>query len=587
METIKSKISNELYDYLLKYKEDCLNGKYTGIVNIVSRYHKEFLEEIKNITSFLNINAKPCERLYCIYNNITAQPKCLYCDNNVLFDNVYVGYHPICKNKKCIIKKINDTYDKKYIGGRKNKEIIDKVKATKLKKYGDENYHNMLKTKETNLKKYGVEYVLKSEKIKEKVKKTKLKKYGDEFYTNREQAAKSYKNRTLEEKKSTTSKKEKTMQEKYGVNSSLQLEHVRVAASNGKVKKYIENVRQLCEKNNAEYLDYIKKENMHLCKCKKCNEIFKISKQYILYHNLDTDSFFCPNCSLSRYSNFEKEISKFLDSYNIKYINNYRFYYTKNNYHECDIFLPEYNLGIECNGVYWHSELYRDKKYHIRKKEFIENEGNNLIFIWEDDWKNSTKREIIKSRILSKIGKCEKIYARQCTLKEISYKDANDFLNNYHLYGSSISKYNFGLFFNDELISVMTFSKARKIINSNSSGYEMVRFATKNNITIVGGMSKMINHFKKQIKTEHIYSYVDLDWSKLKNNSYEKIGFNIIKQTEPDYWWCINGIRENRIKYMKHKLVEMGYDKNKTENEIMYENKHYKIYGCGNLLVKI
>lgn len=587
MESIKSRVSKDFYNYLIKYKDDCLKGKYTGIVNIVSRYHKEYLEELIALTNFLSINAKPCERLYCLYNKITKQPKCKYCDKEVSFDNVLVGYHSICKSRDCINKKTNETYNEKYIDGRKSKDIINKVKQTKLERYGSENYNNIEKIKQTNLSKYETEYAISNKDVIKKSKLTKLERYGDEYYTNREKAVESHKKTLSMNKENIINKKENTMLERYGVKSSLQLKNVRDAAVDGKVKKYIEKAKDLCEKNNVLHLGYNKQEGLHLCRCKKCNSNFKVTKQYILYHKLEEDLSFCPNCGNIKRSKFENEVCDFLKQQNINYICNYKFYYTSHNYYECDIFLPEYNIGIECNGVYWHSELYRDKKYHINKKNFIEEKGVNLIFIWEDNWKNSIKREIIKSRIMSKINLTNKIYARKCKIKEISYKEASDFLTINHLYGSSKSKYNIGLFYNNTLVSVMTFSKARKMISSNSNGFEMVRYASKNNTTIIGGMSKIINYFQKTYNIDTIYSYVDLDWSKLKDNSYEKIGFKIIKKTEPDYWWCVNGIRENRVNYMKHILIKMGYDCDKSESEIMYNNGHYKIYGCGNLLVEI
>ena len=45
----------------------------------------------------------------------------------------------------------------------------------------------------------------------------------------------------------------------------------------------------------------------------------------------------------------------------------------------------------------------------------------------------------------------------------------------------------------------------------------------------------------------------------------------------------VNNKREHRIKYQKHKLIQMGYDKNKTADEIMLENNIYKIYDCGTI----
>lgn len=34
---------------------------------------------------------------------------------------------------------------------------------------------------------------------------------------------------------------------------------------------------------------------------------------------------------------------------------------------EIDFYLPKYKIGIEYDGVYWHSEVYKDKDYHLNK----------------------------------------------------------------------------------------------------------------------------------------------------------------------------------------------------------------------------
>ena len=72
------------------------------------------------------------------------------------------------------------------------------------------------------------------------------------------------------------------------------------------------------------------------------------------------------------------------------------------------------------------------------------------MHIFEDDW--IYKEEIIKSILLNRLGIIEnKIYARKCELKEVSYKDSKEFLDNNHIQGNSMSKHRIGLYYNDEL----------------------------------------------------------------------------------------------------------------------------------------
>ena len=62
---------------------------------------------------------------------------------------------------------------------------------------------------------------------------------------------------------------------------------------------------------------------------------------------------------------------------------------------------------------------------------------------------------------------------------------------------------------------------------------------------------------------------------------YEKLGFEFIENTQPNWFIVKNGVREHRVKYQKHKLIEMGFDGNKSANQILSENNLNKIYDCG------
>lgn len=110
----------------------------------------------------------------------------------------------------------------------------------------------------------------------------------------------------------------------------------------------------------------------------------------------------------------------------------------------------------------------------------------------------------------------------------------------------------------------------------------MLRNCTKENYVITGGFAKMISYFTKT-HNSGLYSFVDCDWVSLKEPSYKRVGFVLEKHTSPGYHWTSGSTRENRLNYTKQKLIDKGYDKNKTENEIMKENGFYKIWGSGNL----
>jgi hypothetical protein len=93
---------------------------------------------------------------------------------------------------------------------------------------------------------------------------------------------------------------------------------------------------------------------------------------------------------------------------------------------ELDIYLPDYKIAIEYNGLYWHSELKgRDRNYHLNKTLECDKQGIELIHIFEDEW--IEKSDIIKSIIKGKLGLSSKIYARKCELKELQSNKCKDF----------------------------------------------------------------------------------------------------------------------------------------------------------------
>ena len=133
----------------------------------------------------------------------------------------------------------------------------------------------------------------------------------------------------------------------------------------------------------------------------------------------------------------------------------------------------------------------------------------------------------------------------------------------------------------------MTFTNIRRVLsrNGNGKGYELLRFCNRIGVNVVGGASKLLKRFLKDIDPEYIVSYSDRTWAT--GNMYEKIGFKFSHTTKPNYWYVNGGIRENRLKYQKHKLVNLGYDRDKTEKEITSEMGLDRIYGCGNDVYEI
>jgi hypothetical protein len=250
---------------------------------------------------------------------------------------------------------------------------------------------------------------------------------------------------------------------------------------------------------------------------------------------------------------------------------------------ELDIFLPELNLAIEFNGTYYHSDLHKkDKNYHLKKTKECNLLGVKLIHIWDSDW--LFKKPIIKSILKNqlKVNKT-KIYARKCKIKHITNSESTKFLKENHLQGNAICKYSIGLFYDNELISVMTFSKLRKNLKQNDieGNFELLRFCNKLNTNIVGGASKLFKYFINTYNPLKIISYADRDWSD--GGLYQKLNMSPLQPTTPGYHWYKSKIKYNRFNFRKDLLVKQGEDPNLTEYEIMLKNGFYRVWNTGNL----
>lgn len=241
---------------------------------------------------------------------------------------------------------------------------------------------------------------------------------------------------------------------------------------------------------------------------------------------------------------------------------------------EIDILLPDYKLAIEYDGLFWHTEDKRGKEYHVTKTDLAAEAGYQMLHIWDneplDKW---------KSVILSKVHQCQRIGARKCEIRRVFDDEAAVFLNRYHLQGFCRAKVKLGLYYNDELAEIATFSKPRY---NKAYEWELIRLCSKGGVTVQGGATRLFNYFIKHWHPESVLSYANRRWSN--GHVYEVLGFTLDHISPPAYQYYKQGKCYNRQQFMKHKLVAEGFDPNKTESQIMKERGFDKVYDCGNLV---
>lgn len=540
------------------------------------------------------------QSMFNYLNNIKEPPKCS-CGNNLNFFKFNKGYSRFCSQKcrsssKELKQEIKQSFINKYgvDNPLKSKEIREERKKKCLEKHGVE-HHSMIpeiikKKKQTNIKKYGVTTNLLHEDTINKSKKTTLKRYGVEHNSQSEKIKE---------------KKRKTNLEKFGVECNFSSEETKNKTKSTNLKKYgVEYNSQSKEIRRKQVDSWLKNKLLKICSiinhpvdkisvngqeltiydyCEK-HPVFKISKNLLHQRWFKYNKKICTECHpVGKFDSIiEKTFAEFFESLNINHERN-----TRKVIHplEIDIYIPDKNLAFEFNGLYWHSDLFKDENYHLNKTKLCEENGVQLIHVFEDEW--IYKQDIVKSIIKAKLGLYEnKYFARNCEVKEI--KDNNiikDFLNQNHIQGFVGSKTSIGLYYNDELVSIMCFGKKRVAMGvkeNTEDDYELLRYCNKQNTQVVGGASKILKFFIKQYNPKSIMTFADRRYGS--GELYEKLGFSFIKETKPNYWYFNQNdlIRYHRFNFRKDKLIKDGYDPNKTEREIMIEKNYHRIYDSGN-----
>ena len=246
---------------------------------------------------------------------------------------------------------------------------------------------------------------------------------------------------------------------------------------------------------------------------------------------------------------------------------------------EIDIYLPAYRLGVEYCGLYWHGEDRKDSQYHKEKLELAEAAGIRLVTVFEDEWLNPDRRNMVMLRLLGMLGASRKIHARKTEVRTLPWTEARDFLDMYHMQGAGVpAKVCYGLFLGDDLVSVTTWGLSR--FNKDVE-WELLRFASSGANRVIGGLSKMFSAFVKGVSPKSVLSYADRRWGT--GEAYRKIGFVFDGVTAPGYFWCKGSERYSRHHFQKHRLesVLKHFDPAASEAENCRANGYWRIYDCG------
>lgn len=461
----------------------------------------------------------------------------------------------------------------------KSKEIINKGLNTKKEKYG-ENWGKdwYIKSSKTINDKYNVPNVGLLNDHYEKCKKTMISNYGslenakDEVRNNTKLTLISKYGSLENFNKIHMENTKKAIKEKYGVDNISQTDIWK--------NKHLVRVMNRLIKTNNDIRYFYKKNDKYYLHCVKCNNDFLEETNSIIYR--------CPICfpitienSGSSYE--ELEVLNFIKSIYNGSIEHRKKGLLTNSKQEIDIFLPDLKIGIEFDGIYWHKSDNPNNFRDYNKLIDANNKGIRLIRIWENEW--NEKQNIVKSIIRSilKIKSNNIIMARKCIVKEISNKECKLFCDINHLQGGINSSINLGLFYNNELIQIMSFNKSRF---SKKYEWEMMRECSKLDTSIIGGKGKLLKFFEKVYKPKSLVSYCNRRY--FNGNSYKLLNFKEQKPSKPAFW-VISKDRtlKNRLQYTKPNMKKMKdfiYNENLSQVENCLNNNCSFMIDCGQLI---
>lgn len=508
-----------------------------------------------------------------------------------------------CNEKWCIWSKSSHSWmdvcskscsvNKTYINEKER--ILDQAKKTWQRNLGvnhpQKSSEVKLKMEETNLLRYGNKYQIRSEETQAKIRKTFNTKFGGHPFANVEiklQLEELRRERTPEQLKLTSERRAESNLRIYGTPTPAENLEVRNTMKRSTFEKFgVTNV--------------MKDETIRAKHLRKCQESFGFfdrimalitSRDFWQVEYFEKEKTLeqiarelgISPASAGNYFNLLgfKPRDYYVTSFQEKELGKFLNLHTEivpqlgiGDKSSVDVYLPEYKIAIEHNGIYWHSEEYREEYYHINKTKKCENLGIRLIHVWEDDWE--FHQSIVKKKLLHILGLAdEKIYARRCKTEIPTEEEKKDFYNLNHIQGDGIGSVSYSLVQKNttNTVAMMTFMEIGDGV------WDLNRYASS--IRVPGGFSKLLAEFTKKNKWNQIITYSDLSWSK--GNLYEKNGFHLDWVNPPTFHGIERNHRVNRWHYTIEKLKKRFpnlWKEGISKFDLMDKAKILRIWDCG------
>ena len=416
---------------------------------------------------------------------------------------------------------------------RKPKDAhVQNIKKSKLEHFGNPNYNNHAKRTQTNLEKYGVENQFQRPELFPQIQQLKRDRYGSYNNIKKNLETRAQNSGSLEASYAAQQETYKqTCLKKYGVPNTAKVEGIR---------------RQIASTLKDTFIERYGAENYWAMPDAKRSNGSKNSRANLYFKDL------LETGQISFTVEFPLD-GKWFDF-------------------KVDNYLIEINPTATHNstwGIYSSEGLAKD--YHKQKAAIAAANGYMCIHVF--DWDDQNK-------IIQMLENKERIYARDCTIKELSAAEAAEFLNKNHLQGYAKDKIRLGLFYQDCLVSLMTFDAPRY---NRKYEYELIRYCTAA-YNVIGGAEKLFKHFIDQYLPASVISYCDL--SKFTGKVYEKLGFKLVRKAGPSKHWynmkTKQHITDNLLRQRGFdQLFKTDFGKNSDNEELILNHNFVEVYDCG------
>jgi GNAT superfamily N-acetyltransferase len=291
----------------------------------------------------------------------------------------------------------------------------------------------------------------------------------------------------------------------------------------------------------------------------------------------------CTECSIHGSSKPEREITKWIKQFYPDADKRVLFYDPTNGKKrlELDVYIEKIGLAIEYNGLIWHCDKYKENDFHINKMKLASSLGIRVINIFGDEWRD--RKDQIKNYLLSVMNKNPiNVGARKTDLRVVDKKEAKQFLEENHIQGDARLDIAFGLYYNNDLVGVMTGDQHHRQGQENI--FVLNRLAFKSGISVQGGSSKLLKaliSYAKEQGYSKLISWSDNRWSE--GRVYEKMGFILEEEMKPDYSYTKQENRVSKQSCQKKNLIQKGAvgGMGITEKELALTLGLHRIYDCG------